>query len=214
MSLIVIDYGLGNLRSVCRALENVGGAPKLSSDPDEIKSADKIILPGVGAFADGMKGLIERNLVESITSYCLSDRPLLGICLGMQMLFEDAEEFGNHKGLGIIPGVVKKIPEVSASGTPHKVPHIGWSPLIYPEGRNSYQWKDEILSELQENSSVYFVHSYAGVPTDQSHRLADTLYNGQRILAAVKKGSIFGCQFHPEKSGPNGLSILRRFLEI
>lgn len=129
------------------------------------------------------------------------------------MLFEDSEEFGSHKGLGVIPGVVKKIPEVSASGTPHKVPHIGWSPLIYPESGNSYLWKDEILSELEENSCVYFVHSYAGVPTNNDHRLADTIYNGQRILAAVKRGNIFGCQFHPEKSGPNGLGILKRFLE-
>lgn len=214
MSVLVVDYGLGNLRSVLRALEHEGGSPQLVSTPTEIESAERILLPGVGAFADGMRGLAERSLVEPLLEYLRSGRPFLGICLGMQMLFEEAEEFGLHRGLGAIPGSVRRIPERSITGEPLKVPHIGWSPLVYPERVSGERWRDTVLADIPEQSAVYFVHSYAGIPADREHRLADTVYNGERILAAVQKGNVFGCQFHPEKSGPIGLAVLRRFLAI
>jgi glutamine amidotransferase len=208
--ITVIDYGLGNIRSVMRALAHENVEAKLSSDPHEILSASRVILPGVGAFADGMAGLKERNLIDPLLRYIDSGKPFLGICLGMQMLFDSAEEFGHHQGLGLVSGRVSRIPNSDLNGDPIKVPHMGWSPLLLPSGKES--WKNSILDGIKESSSVYFVHSYAGNPKNQKDRLANTSYGGNLILAAIQKTNIFGCQFHPEKSGPIGLQILRNFL--
>lgn len=208
--IVVIDYGLGNIRSVMRALAHENVEARLTADPKEILSATKVILPGVGAFADGMQGLKDRGLIDPVLSYIASGRPFLGICLGMQMLFESAEEFGHHLGLGVIPGVVSLIPKSDINGGPMKIPHMGWSPLLLPQGRES--WSNGILEGIKESSSVYFVHSYAGMPTNQNDRLANTSYGGHLILAAIQRGNLFGCQFHPEKSGPVGLKIIRNFL--
>jgi len=211
-SVVVIDYGVGNLFSVQRAFEQCGGAVTLSSDPAIIMAAERLVLPGVGAFADGMRGLIERKLDGVVCDYAKSGRPLLGICLGMQMLADASEEFGVHHGLGIIPGRVQAIEPTRADGRPHKIPHIGWAALKVPAGRND--WSDSILADTQPGESVYLVHSYAFVPEGSQHRLADVEYHGRTISAAVQHGQVYGCQFHPEKSGAVGLRIVRRFLSL
>ncbi|HEY9686954.1 MAG TPA: imidazole glycerol phosphate synthase subunit HisH [Coleofasciculaceae cyanobacterium] len=208
----VVDYGMGNLFSVSRALEACGAEPVLVDTPEAIIDADILILPGVGAFADGMAGLRERNLVEQLKVYANSGRPMLGICLGMQMMLETAEEFGTHEGLGLIPGRVVAIPPVGVDGQPHKIPHIGWNDLMKPSGAED--WQETILAETPEGARMYFVHSFMAQPSDEKARLADCDYNGQRISAVVKAGNVYGTQFHPEKSGALGLQILRNFIGL
>ena len=209
MQVTVIDYGIGNIFSVSRALERCGAQVTLSADPAQIEAAPRLVLPGVGAFADGMRGLRERGLVEPLRRYAATGKPLLGICLGMQMLASGSEEFGDHEGLGLIPGRVLPVPDKTTSGQPQKIPHIGWSGLIKPAGTD---WRGTLLGGTPEGTAVYLVHSYAVVPDDPKHRLADCLYGGHRIAAAIRSGRIVGCQFHPEKSGDAGLAILSRFL--
>jgi glutamine amidotransferase len=208
----IIDYGMGNLLSVRRAFEQCGAEVQLSSDPGWIRQADYLVLPGVGAFADGMRGLRDRGLVEAIRDFAGSGRPFLGICLGMQMMLDSSEEFGVHEGLGLIPGKVVAIPPTAVDGTSHRIPHVGWSKLAYPNGVSS--WDESILAQSREGTSVYFVHSFAAIPLNLGDRLADTLYNGVSISAAIKSGTLYGCQFHPEKSGLAGLGIITSFLDL
>jgi len=206
----VVDYGLGNLFSVGRALERCGAIVTISDDPLVISKAPRLVLPGVGAFDNGMLGLIERRLDTVIQDYTASGRPLLGICLGMQLMATMGEEFGQHVGLNIIPGRVIAIPKVDADGLPHKIPHIGWASLEMPPERND--WGGSILTDISPGASVYLVHSYHFVPDDPAHRLADCYYNGIRISAALRLNNVTGCQFHPEKSGHVGLRIIHEFL--
>jgi imidazole glycerol-phosphate synthase subunit HisH len=208
-TVTIIDYGIGNILSVTRAFEQCGANVVLSSDPEIIVGADYLVLPGVGAFADGMAGLQERGLVEAIKEFVTSGRPFLGICLGMQMLLDESEEFGLHKGLGLIPGKVAAIPSTGANGLPHKIPHIGWNE-IYPPTPGS--WHHTILQETPEGAPVYFVHSFTAVPEQHQHRLADCYYDGVLISAAIRNENVYGFQFHPEKSGPEGLRMLRNFV--
>jgi glutamine amidotransferase len=203
---------MGNLYSVQRAIEYCGFEPKLESDPAKVWDAEILILPGVGAFEDAMKELEKRQLVKALQSYAQSGRPLLGICLGLQLLFDTAEEFGNHQGLGIIPGAVKAIANKGTNGAEHKIPHIGWN-QIQP-GTASPDWKDTILKDTPVGSDMYFVHSFAVEPTDKSHQLAFADYDGCEVTGVVKKDNIYGCQFHPEKSGPVGLQILKNYLDL
>lgn len=209
MKVTVVDYGIGNVFSVGRALERCGAEPVLSADPRSIEAATRLVLPGVGAFADGMRGLHERGLVEPIRRYAASGRPLLGICLGMQMLAEVGEEFGEHEGLGLIAGRVRPVPAVDVEGRSHKIPHIGWSPLMPALGRS---WQGSILAGTAPGTAAYLVHSFAVEPDDPACRLADCLYGGHRVTAAVQLDNVSGCQFHPEKSGDAGLRILARFV--
>lgn len=202
---VVVDYGMGNLGSVLRALAACGAEPKLTSAPGEIERAPRLILPGVGAFGDGMEELRRRRLVEPIRAFARSGRPFLGICLGMQMMFTTGEEFGVVPGLALIEGSVQAIPRDG-----RKVPHIGWN-RITPAGPNGL-WHGTILDGLGADASAYFVHSYAAVPADHARLLASCDYDGCRIAAVVRSGALYGCQFHPEKSGPAGLHILRNFL--
>jgi glutamine amidotransferase len=207
----IVDYGSGNLLSVARALERVGATARLSQDPAEIENADRLLLPGVGAFADGMQGLREHGLIEPIRRYAALGRPLLGICLGMQILSSLSEEFGEHEGLGLIPGRVVSVPSQDVHGTTQKIPHIGWADLspAIPGG-----WAGTMFEGLHESASVYLVHSFHFEPNDASHRLADCFYGGHRITAAVSSGRTIGCQFHPEKSGEVGLTLLSAFLRL
>jgi glutamine amidotransferase len=207
----VVDYGIGNLFSVQRALEYNGAIVKMASDADAVASADRLVLPGVGAFADGMMGLSQRGLNDAVIAFAQTGKPLVGICLGMQMLGSASEEFGLHKGLGLIPGRVTAVPRTRADGTPHKIPHIGWTGL-HPS--TEAIWKDTLLDTTESGASVYLVHSFHLVPDNPAHLLADCLYGGHRITAAVRSGNIYGCQFHPEKSGPVGLAMLSSFLEL
>lgn len=207
----VVDYGLGNLFSVGRALEHVGASVVIADSPSSIRGAQHLILPGVGSFANGMAGLAQRGLVEPLQEYAHGGRPFLGICLGMQMMFDISEEFGLHRGLGLLPGRVVSVSSVGMDGKSHKIPHIGWNELVVPGDPD--RWKGTLLSDVAPGSPVYFVHSFTAVPLAE-HRLADCYYDGCRISAAVASGNIYGCQFHPEKSGPAGLRMLRNFLSL
>lgn len=212
LKVVVIDYGLGNLYSVKRALEVCGADNVCISDSaEDILTADRVVLPGVGAFADGMAGLRAKNLVEPIRNYAASGRPLLGICLGMQMLSSVGEEFGEHEGLGLIPGYVRALPVVNDVGDTLKSPHIGWSSLERPE---SADWSATVLGNTSEGSSVYLVHSYAVEPSDKTDLLSYYWRGGAQVTAVVKRGQIYGCQFHPEKSGAEGLKIIKAFLTL
>ena len=201
----VIDYGIGNLHSVVKALRHEGAEVTVSADPRDVAAAERLVLPGVGAFADGMKGLAERGLVEPLRAYAGTGRPLLGICLGMQLLLGESEEFGRHEGLGIVPGRVVAIRREAG----FKVPQIGWNRIFPPNGAG---WGGTLLDALEPGAMVYFVHSFTAVPERERDRLADSVYASQRISAAVRRDNVWGCQFHPEKSGPAGLTILGRFL--
>lgn len=207
--ITIVDFGMGNLLSVIRAVEFCGAKAFVTTEPSHILNASRLILPGVGAFRDGMRELGLRNLVAPIRQYCKSERPLIGICLGMQMLFTESDEFGKTDGLDLIRGKVTAIPNTGINGEWHKVPHIGWNELFesFP-GR----WKETIFRSTRERSTVYFVHSYTATPENTDERLADTYYHGRLIAAAVQKGNILGCQFHPEKSGTVGLGILSEFI--
>jgi glutamine amidotransferase len=210
--IVVVDYGVGNLLSVSRAFESCGAEVVLSRDPQVLSTADRLVVPGVGAFADGMEELRRRGLVEPIRSYAQTGRPLLGICLGMQLLFSVSHEFGKHTGLGILAGSVVAIPTAKEAGGFRKTPHIGWNELRMPDGRST--WSGSILEGLAEGAATYFVHSYMADPEEPAIRLADCDYEGIAVSAAVQRGMIFGCQFHPEKSGETGLRIVHNFMRL
>ncbi len=206
-SATIIDYDLGNLHSVIKALKHAGADVTVTSDPRKLPEAQRLVLPGVGAFGDGMASLHKHGLVEAIHRYFETQRPFLGICLGMQMLLTESEEFGLHQGLGAIPGRVVEI----AREPGVKVPQVGWN-AIAPRPGGSF--RGSILESAQPGAMVYFVHSFTAVPDREEDRLADTTYGSTRVSAAVQRGSIIGTQFHPEKSGEVGLGIVRRFLQL
>jgi glutamine amidotransferase len=209
----VVDYGVGNLLSVCRALEHVGAEPALASDPAAIIAADRLVLPGVGAFGPAMETLVRSGLADAIKETTSTrGRPFLGICLGMQMMLETSLEFGCHNGLGLIPGTVERIGTTDADGIAHPIPHIGWAPLSPAVDGES--WKKSILSTNTEKDCVYFVHSFVAIPTDPEQLIAIANYNGLDLSATIGSGNLWGCQFHPEKSGPVGLKIMNTFLSI
>lgn len=205
----VVDYGIGNLYSVQRACETVGASVELTSDPMVISRAERLILPGVGAFADGIAGLRARALVEPLQAFAASGRPLLGICLGMQMLADTSEEFGEHDGLGLIPGRVVQLPTTDTNGRLHHIPRVGWTALA-PVPQTS--WASTPLRDTAPGACVYLVHSYHVVCNDPMHVLAVSHYGGHPLTSAIHSGNVTGFQFHPERSGPEGLRILRAFL--
>jgi glutamine amidotransferase len=208
--IIVVDYGVGNLYSVRRAVEHCGCSDVVvSSAAQEIENADRLILPGVGAFADGMRELRERGLIGPIISFARSGRPLLGICLGMQMLATESEEFGDHAGLDLIPGRVVAIPRVSTDGSRMKVPFIGWTPVSVASPQAA---AGSCLESHDTDKSVYLVHSFHVQTENPAHRLATYAFGGHEITAAIRKDNITGFQFHPEKSGTVGLDIMRKFV--
>jgi imidazole glycerol-phosphate synthase subunit HisH len=211
--VVVVDYGVGNLLSVTRALEHCGAAPQISSDPDAVRRAERLVLPGVGAFEACMASLKASRLDEPVLEFIASGRPLFGICVGMQMLLEVGEEFGLHHGLGVIKGRVSRIPDKDSGGAKLKIPHIGWSELRPRKGTNDRDWCGTVMQDVMPGMAAYFVHSFAAVPTDPSATLAVTSYGGQPITAAIAQGNVIGTQFHPEKSGAVGINILRRFVD-
>ena len=202
--LAVVDYGVGNLFSLRCSLERIGADVVVTSDPAVLSKADHLILPGVGAFADAAAKLQDSGLAQVVIEEANSGKPLLGICLGMQMLFEKSYEYGEHKGLGLLKGRVVPMEGVIPSNLP--VPHIGWNEL-HIQQKNS-----PLFRYTKEKDCVYFVHSYYAEGCKDS-RAASTEY-GAELTAAVAKDNIFGCQFHPEKSGDVGLGILKAFLEV
>lgn len=197
--IAIIDYGMGNLHSVSKAVERLGCEMIVTSDPEQIMAADGAILPGVGAFGDAMANLRETGLVEVVKAYAESGKPLLGICLGMQLLFTESEEHGTHQGLNLLPGRV-----VRFQGD-FKVPHMGWNELVFSQ--------PSPLFDNVEPGHVYFVHSYHALPELSSDLLAISDYH-QPVTAIVGRNLIFGMQFHPEKSGPLGMALLERFVAL
>ncbi len=205
----VIDYAVGNLLSVQRGFEHCGAKVILTADPEQILAAKRVVLPGVGAFANAMLALEGLGLVAVIRELGQRKTPLLGICLGMQLLLEESDEFGVTTGLGLIPGRVIAVPDLALSGATQKIPHIGWSEL--QPSNVATGWQHTLLQDNHSGEAAYFVHSFMAVPTNPSHRIADCLYGSHKIAATIGRDNITGCQFHPEKSGEVGLKILRRF---
>jgi len=209
--VIIVDYGMGNLLSVKRALEHIGASAKISSNVELIANAKRIILPGVGAFPDAMSELISRGLTSPIRDLAKNGIPILGICLGMQVLFETSVEFGSTNGLSILPGKIIPIPTKTESGIIIKIPHVGWNALI---PFNEQKWRNGLLAEIETGESVYFVHSYMVDISNTEYRIADSEYGGVLIPSFISCRNIYACQFHPEKSGRVGLRILQKFMKI
>lgn len=203
--VVVLNYGLGNVRSVCNAMRTIGVDAEISRDEVTIDQSDSLIIPGVGAYPHGVEKLKEYGLIPVIRNYIDSGRPVLGICLGMQLLFEKGTEYRSTDGMGFISGSINIIPLVSGEG---RLPHIAWSTVTPSElGRQSM-----FAGLSDEEMRFYFVHSYAATGIDQENLSATANYMGHDIVASVIKGNIWGTQFHPEKSGPSGLRILRNFI--
>ena len=200
----IVDYGVGNLFSLESSFAAIGADVIVTNDAGVLKNADQIILPGVGAFADAAAKLRATGLDQVICEQAAAGKKIMGICLGMQMLFEKSYEYGEHDGLGLIPGRI--VPMAGYIPEDLKVPHIGWNPLIFKGERHP------LLRYLKEGDCVYFVHSYFAADCDDS--VIATAEYGRELTAAVARGNVMGCQFHPEKSGPVGLSILRAFCEL
>ncbi len=200
--IAIVDYGMGNLRSVQKGMEKVGHAAVITSDPAEILTAERVILPGVGAFEDAMHELRERRLVDVVREVANSGRPFLGICLGLQLLFDVSFEGGEHAGLGILPGQVVRFPPREGI----KVPHMGWNQL-------SIRRPSPLFAGLASDPFMYFVHSYYVVPRDQGVIVAEASYPVP-FTAAVGRENLFATQFHPEKSQQQGLQILRNFAQL
>ena len=202
--IVIIDYGMGNIKSVQHALAYLGYQVKLSDEPEEITKADGVILPGVGAFPDAIRVLVNKKLDKAIKAFTAQGKPFLGICLGMQLLFSYSDEHGYSKGLDLIPGKVVRF------SAPLKVPHLGWNQIVYPE-RNT---KHFILFQgVKTRSYFYFLHSYYCVPEYKEEEIAFSYY-GHYFTSAVRKDNIWGVQFHQEKSSKQGLQVLKKFGEI
>ena len=204
--IAVIDYGRGNLFSIGQALKQLGAPFQITGDPEKILEAERLILPGVGAFADAMNVINSRGLGDAVTKAAAKETPLLGICLGMQLLASGSEEFGEWPGLDLIPGTVKRLPEGDGSLMSTRIPNVGWRTLIPTSG--------SIIDDIPGKDMVYFQHSYAFQTTDPKHTIGTIEINGGSAVAAVQSKNIIGFQFHPEKSGERGLSLLRRFLDF
>ncbi len=200
--ITIIDYAMGNLRSVQKGFEQCGHEARISSEPEEVMAASKLVLPGVGAFGDAMNELRQRDLVDPLRDYLASGKPFLGICLGLQLLFEVSHEGGHHEGLGILAGEVVRFDLPNG----YKVPHMGWNQL-------SMCRRPPILADLSDGTNVYFVHSFYVVPSDPDVVATETDYGGP-FCSMIWRDNLFASQFHPEKSQRDGLSILRRFAEL
>lgn len=200
--IAIIDYDAGNLRSVQKALAHVGGEAIITDNPQEILRANQVILPGVGSFGDCMKQLHNKNLVTTVHEVVNNDTPFLGICLGLQLLFESSEESPGVAGLGVLPGKIKKIPSCKDL----KIPHIGWNSLDFTK-------PSPLFSSLEQGAFVYFIHSYYMQPTNPDIVIASTNY-GATLPIALQRDNVFATQFHPEKSGDVGLTILENFTRM
>ena len=204
----IIDFGMGNLFSVRQACEHAGLQAVVTSDPEEVLAADAVILPGVGAFGDAMAALTRQGLVEVLQDLAGTGRPFLGICLGMQLLMTESEEFGRHAGLCIIPGGVTRLAESDGTGARVKVPQVGWNRIQRPGG---VSWEHSVLEGIPEEAFMYFVHSFYVAPEDPGIVLSTTRYGSTAFCSSLRRGNLFACQFHPERSGPSGVRIYRNF---
>lgn len=200
--IAIVDYGVGNLFSLRSSLKCIGAEAEITSDPAAVRGADKLILPGVGAFGDAVKKLRDSGLYDVVREQAASGKEIMGICLGMQLLFEKSYEYGEHQGLGLLKG--KVVPMEGRIPEGLKIPHIGWNGLRFRK-------ESRLLEYVKENDCVYFVHSFYAEECDDS--VIATAEYGRELTAAVEKGNVMGCQFHPEKSGRVGLAILRAFCQ-
>lgn len=201
--IAIVDYGVGNLFSLKSSLDAIGAETVVTAEETVLRRADKILLPGVGAFEDAARKLRDSGLADLIKALAAEGKPLLGICLGMQLLFDKSYEYGEHQGLGLIPGAVKPIRDVIP--VDYKIPHIGWNALHFRQ-------ESPLFSGVAEGDCVYFVHSFYAA--DCEKYVVATAEYGPALTAAVAKGNVYGCQFHPEKSGRVGLAILKAFAEM
>ena len=201
--IALIDYGVGNLFSLTSSFAAIGQEAVVTSDPEVIRAADRLILPGVGAFGDAAKKLRETGMAEVVRSEAASGKPVMGICLGMQLLFDKSCEYGEHEGLGLIRGEIRPISEVIDPDL--KIPHIGWNALLFKKDSKLFKY-------IKEGDCVYFVHSYYAA--DCADSVTATAEYSAELTASVESGNVYGCQFHPEKSGDVGLNILRAFCEL
>jgi glutamine amidotransferase len=208
-TVAILDYGIGNIQSISNAVEHIGAQALITRKENEILAADALILPGVGAFAKGMSNLNEFGLIDSIYKFVDSGKPFLGVCLGMQMLLEESEEFGTTKGLGLIKGKVVKIALPENSG--YKLPHISWNAINKP---SPARWNSTILEGISEGAKVYFVHTFMASPKEQDDILSITEYGGGNFCSAVQHENVYGTQFHPEKSAEIGLTVLKKFISL
>lgn len=206
LNISIVNYGVGNIHNLVKAFVHCGTTPHITEESSQIKNSDAIILPGVGAFEAGMKGLDIRNLTNIVKKFAQSGKPVLGICLGAQLLFTKGYEFGEHEGLDIVQGEVVLFPDKKV-----KLPHIGWNKLQKTKNLN---WTNSIFNGLTENSEVYFVHSFIFKPPQKNLVLAHTTYGYTQFVSAIKKDNVYGLQFHPELSGDTGLSIIKNFIEL
>lgn len=210
--LAIIDYGVGNLFSLKSSLDAIGASAQVTSDEEVIASADQVILPGVGAFEDAAAKLRESGMADVVKREAAAGKPILGICLGMQLLLEKSFEYGEHEGLGLIPGSVRPIADVIPES--YKIPHIGWNAITFPGEGGAVRGgeKSPLFKYIDEGAYMYFVHSFYATDCG-ANTIAVTEY-GAPLTAAVAGGNVYGCQFHPEKSGGIGLNILRAFCEM
>lgn len=207
--IVIVDYHMGNLFSVQQAFAHFGYSTVITHDKSELLDAECIILPGVGAFGDAMNTLTRFDLVSPILDHVKSGKPFMGICLGLQLLFTESEEFGIHKGLDLIPGVVRKFPANDDFGVKNKIPQINWNRIYNYMNSN---WESSPLRNLGKGDFMYFVHSFYVDPVDKTSIASFTEYGGIEYCSSVIMDNIFACQFHPEKSGEQGLRIIKEFL--
>lgn len=208
INIAIVDYGVGNLYNLVRAFNFFGIDAEVTEDSKVLSCADGVVLPGVGSFEAGMRGLRVRGLIDEIKEIARQNKPMLGICLGAQIMLTEGYEFGMFKGLDIIKGKVVHFPSLVNN---EKVPHVGWNTIFPPVG---VAWAGTMLSSFDKKNQVYFVHSYILEPDSKSDILASSTYGGHTFCSAVKKGNIYGCQFHPEKSGLVGLGIIENFISL
>lgn len=213
-SIVIIDYGLGNLYNLRKAFQKAGSDAVISDRKSDIINADKIVLPGVGAFSAGMEGLWTRDLAETIKDFVRGGRYILGICLGMQMLMTQSEENGIHGGLDLIKGNVKRFTLPKERGI-FKIPHYGWSAVSMPDTDNLHgknPWQHTILDGIKNDAYFYLVHSYYVIPDDTAHVIGVTQYGHDTFTSVIKQENITACQFHPELSGETGIHLIRNFI--
>ncbi len=221
-TVAIIDYGLGNLFSIQKACEQVGLAAIITADRQEIMKAACLILPGVGAFGDAMQALKRFDLIQPIQDFVQSEKPVLGICLGLQLLFSASTEFGDHRGLDIIQGEVLRLPNDGHPQTPLKVPQVGWNRIYVSENNRAATdaagcpdfWHHTLLDGIENGAFMYFVHSYYVKPQEQAQMLTHTVYGETHFCSGAKKDNIYGFQFHPERSGPVGLQVYKNLFAL
>lgn len=211
--IAIVDYGLGNLFNVQRALDHVGAESQVLRDRKAILRADKLVLPGVGAFEAGIENLRKDGLSDVVIEFQKTGKPVLGICLGMQLLLTESEENGRHSGLDIIPGRVIRFQPPKTGKMPYKIPQIAWNELEHPARRKGEPWRGTVLEGLPEGTCMYFVHSYFVRVENEKHNLAWTSFGRDRFTAVLRRDNVTGCQFHPERSGEAGLALLRNFVK-